>query len=68
MVYECNNNNNFLADVDPDLNYITHSNRNGAYFTLNKLDIEYFEYKNFKNHLSLIHTNIRSSFHENLLI
>ena len=31
--FECNN-NDFFADVDPDLNFIHHANNNSSYYTI----------------------------------
>ena len=53
----------FFADVDPDLNYITHANRNCYYFTINEYNNEYSKYNKSNNHLSLFHINHRSSSH-----
>ena len=60
ITYECSN-NDFFTDIDPDLNYINHTNKKCSYYTINEFNKDYFNYNKRKNNLSLFHTNIRSS-------
>ena len=60
ITYECNN-IDFFTDIDPDLNYINHTNKTCSYYTINEFNKDYFNYNQRKNYLSLFHTNIRSS-------
>ena len=61
--FECNN-NDFFADVDPDLYFIHHANNNSSYYTISELKKEYYKNKERKNNFSIFHTNIRSSSHK----
>ena len=63
--FECNN-NDFFADIDPDLNFINHANKNSSYYTIKEFQKEYYNNKERKNNLSLFHTNIRSSSHKKI--
>ena len=65
ITYECNN-NDFFTDIDPDLNYINHTNKKCSYYTINEFNKDYFNFNKRKNNLSLFHTNIRSSSHNKI--
>ena len=65
ITYECHN-NDFFTDIDPDLNYINHTNKKCSYYTINEFNKDYFNYNKRKNNLSLFHTNIRSSSHNKI--
>ena len=65
--FECNN-NDFFAEIDPDLNFINHANKNSSYYTIKEFQKEYYNNKERKNNLSLFHTNIRSSSHKKIMI
>ena len=65
ITYECNN-NDFFTDIDPDLNYINHTNKKCSYYTINEFNKDYFNYNKRKNNVSLFHTNIRSSSHNKI--
>ena len=54
ITYECNN-NDFFTDIDPDLNYINHTNKKCSYYTINEFNKDYFNYSKGKNNC-LFHT------------
>ena len=45
--FECNN-NDFFADVDPDLNFIHHANNNSSYYTISEFKKNILKIKNAK--------------------
>ena len=61
--FECNN-NDFFAEIYPDLNFINQTNKNASYYTIKEFQKEYYKNKERKNNLSLFHTNIKNSPHK----
>ena len=65
--FECNN-NDFFAEIDPDLNFINHANKIIQTIQSKNLKILYYKNKERQNIFSLFHTNIRSSSHKKSMI